>query len=707
MAPDILKPLEPIFYHNRPAILEGDVFSVLRQSPYVVRSFEFGLADGAVDCSQSYDTASSFADRFWELDHSMRDPVTPHDILLFDIKGSVFDQRLMSNVAQGKNIAFYIGVSMTDSSFVELIPNYNQDPSDEANPLVSLEIDQRKYLSINTDRDSKLALRTQGLNQTNAPFRMPRYMLRDAILRVRDCARSQGQEAYVNPWTQVAFQEWVPRMTTSSRFIKPLESTANFTAYEATMDLYRIIQSQQKTTGMLLDFVGLQPRVADFKLVELSQPPRQVFVQHKLHTKLLSSKNPFSSVNVVARRTAKNPQWYFSATNRFDFFFFQFMISDDPGHRTEFFFLPERVIPDSFFISTDTEQSFDRKDFLRFKIHMDDDHKWVFRLQEIIGQEIQPRKPGQRPLRRLAPIAGVDFELEAEAGMSAEPEMESDSEMHKAGEDDKHNPSVLDTTELQEIEGDWIDPTQPRALDVKALKQSHVRFFEEVMQQCAMRLEGLLVVLSSDHPCGDFAFCRYKWTDVERETYLTHGRTPRAAHHLHAIAPMVPIYLYSRHAGCSFEGPNLKPAVFRRLNACAVPSIMAWDLVGPDSLQSTPPILIPSEDMGITERQYQVFAKESEVKFGDHIGYTPSLSALLNSGRFAAEYSVAKVGPLVYGHNVWGEVWRVLNAFAGVDEFEHPAGMKRQPSVYRQPLRALHQQLAQEFHHLSSTATRR
>ncbi|TIA32243.1 hypothetical protein D6C78_08363 [Aureobasidium pullulans] len=322
MPSGILEKVEPLIYHNRSAVVEGDIFSVLAHSPYVIRSFEFGLADGALICNRSYDPDSSYADRFWEFDQASRDPNNANEILLFDAKGAVFDQKHLSNVAQGKHIAFYIGLCTADPSFVELIPNYLQNPDEQ--PIVALKKDQRRYLSINTDRDSKMAHRTQGLNQTNAPFRMPKSMLKEAVRRVRDCAKGRG--TYINLWTLVAFPDWNPQTTITSRFLKPLESTANFTAYEATMEIYRNIQSQRHVSGMLFDFVGLQPRVADFKFVVLSQAgpsaiipyrdSRQVFVQHKLHTKLLSKENRFDNVNVVARRQAKHRQYYFSATNR-------------------------------------------------------------------------------------------------------------------------------------------------------------------------------------------------------------------------------------------------------------------------------------------------------------------------------------------------------------------------------------------------------
>ncbi|THW33509.1 hypothetical protein D6D21_09968 [Aureobasidium pullulans] len=381
MSRSLLEEIEPIIYHNRSSVAEGDIFSVLAHSPFVIRAFEFGLADGALSCSSSFDTNSSYAERFWEFDQRSRMPECSDEVLLFDGKGAIFHQEHVTSMAQLKHVAFYIGLCTADPRFVELIPNYLQNPDDHAT--VSLQEDQRRYLSINTDRKARLPLRTQGLNQTNSPFRMPMRLLKLAIARVRECAL--GRNIYVNPWTMVSFPYWAPKTTSASRFLKPLESTAHFTAYEAAMEIYRGISSQSVLTGMFFDFAGLQPRLADFKLIlsgvgdgqfppEASPTcPRQVYVQHKVHSGLLSQKNRFERINVVARRKAKVLQYYFTATNRFDYFFFQFTVSDESSlcPRVEFFFLPERVIPDSFYTDEALELGFDRVEFRPYKYHMD------------------------------------------------------------------------------------------------------------------------------------------------------------------------------------------------------------------------------------------------------------------------------------------------------------------------------------------------
>lgn len=70
--PQSVRPLEvvDVLIKFRGALFEGDVFSVLWHLPFVIRSFEFALADGALDCNSSGedispdDSPSSWADRF-------------------------------------------------------------------------------------------------------------------------------------------------------------------------------------------------------------------------------------------------------------------------------------------------------------------------------------------------------------------------------------------------------------------------------------------------------------------------------------------------------------------------------------------------------------------------------------------------------------------------------------------------------------------
>ena len=51
-----------ILLKNRGARYEGDVFSVLRNESFVLRAYEFAVADGALDCTQAFNPESTYAD---------------------------------------------------------------------------------------------------------------------------------------------------------------------------------------------------------------------------------------------------------------------------------------------------------------------------------------------------------------------------------------------------------------------------------------------------------------------------------------------------------------------------------------------------------------------------------------------------------------------------------------------------------------------
>ena len=79
--------------------------------------------------------------------------------------------------------------------------------------------------------------------------------------------------------------------------------------------------------------------------------------------------------------------------------------------RVEFFFLPERVIPDSYYSSESRTADFeiaafnDGPDVLGrrgYRVHMDVDKRWIQHISDIIAENPQPRRAGERPLRRSA-----------------------------------------------------------------------------------------------------------------------------------------------------------------------------------------------------------------------------------------------------------------------------------------------------------------
>ena len=100
-----------------------------------------------------------------------------------------------------------------------------------------------------------------------------------------------------------------------------------------------------------------------------------------------------------------NLQW-----SSFDFLWFEFTFSRAPdaaGTQTIFYFLPESVLPDEFFLTTEKETSFARLEFAPYRISKDDDGDWVDQVRSIIIANRLPRRPGERPMRLEAPANEV------------------------------------------------------------------------------------------------------------------------------------------------------------------------------------------------------------------------------------------------------------------------------------------------------------
>lgn len=179
---------------SRGAVFEGDVFSVLRHCPFIVRAFEFALADGAINCTCGYSPTMTYAERVWEL--SQTQLLNESQLLLFDVKSNIGQnaekQIYFTNSRQRRDVAFYIGVCAADPSFVELIPNLHQETLAYTNAPFSESEENRKF-AINIAKVQVLPARTYGLNRWGEPYRMPLRLLPEAIKRVRFGASRVGQ----------------------------------------------------------------------------------------------------------------------------------------------------------------------------------------------------------------------------------------------------------------------------------------------------------------------------------------------------------------------------------------------------------------------------------------------------------------------------------------------------------------------------------
>lgn len=199
------------------------------------------------------------------------------------------------------------------------------------------------------------------------------------------------------------------------------------------------------------------------------------------------------------------------------------------------------------------------------------------------------------------------------------------------------------------------------------------------------------MVLPRSHPLGDFGFCLYQWSDEERQRHQEIPVPPRFIHNLPADTPFVPFSIFTRDLECDWQGPSLRAAKFRRLNACLEQKLLFIDLFGTDELEQARPFaVVPSEDIQPTEEQRDVFKRNLALPRGEFPHRTPSIHFLLSTGRNLADYCVGDNGPLVYGGYDWSKIWALLHSFCTSGVVEHPAGHVRAPHLYRHPLRTVY-----------------
>jgi len=286
--------LHSFIVHNRGAVAEANVLVNLLDLRYVLRSFEFALADAAIDCSTIATSPASFSERFWTIDEAFRKTYSEVEglpgnsalsLLLFDVKSKSSQeaegQIYPTTVRQRQVVCFYIAICTANSAFVEVFPNYYVGSATSSNDNPS------RTIAVNFSRKSVIHPRSyRYLSPCNAPYRMPQHLLPEAMHRIRQCAL--GGPIYVNPWTGAEFPTWRPQPIATHESMLPDEGTQHSSAYVGIADIWRGMRAawNQKRTPMRFEFVDVQPRLADFKLV-LPQPfptaqRRQYFVQYKI-----------------------------------------------------------------------------------------------------------------------------------------------------------------------------------------------------------------------------------------------------------------------------------------------------------------------------------------------------------------------------------------------------------------------------------------
>ena len=164
---------------------------------------------------------------------------------------------------------------------------------------------------------------------------------------------------------------------------------------------------------------------------------------------------------------------------RFDYLFYQFDYQNRPYRPyTQFFFLPEYEIPDSFYTSANKEESFDLPIFKKYLIHMDDDGGWVRRMWEVIHANPLPRRAGPRPTPSTTALNArsttqviTDSAVQSTATLNATSTTQTnlDSATRSSG------PAPL---QAGKVHG--------RHTYSEIIATSHVRLYKNIMRRCAV-----------------------------------------------------------------------------------------------------------------------------------------------------------------------------------------------------------------------------
>lgn len=310
----VLQLLTPLFLRDLGQTLEGDIFQALKQSPHVVRSLEFALADGAIDCSRARPTNMSYAERLMHIFSFEPDEEIMSEIVLFDVKSSSTDDEESHRVyktveGQRRRVGFWVCISAADPHWVDVIPNRHQDAEAlaEFDPEEDLQGD-RNDETINAWRDSRLhSAAHRFLDPCATPYRMPLVLLPLAIDLIRRCALGLGD--FTNPWSGVTFRNWRPITTRRTEWLKPMESTAHYTSFE---DAWEVFKGFRSCASMKFDLVGLQPSLADYKLCRtVDRRVLQTFVQAKGEGRIRGQQNKLDKVCAV-----RKGRYYFDVRDR-------------------------------------------------------------------------------------------------------------------------------------------------------------------------------------------------------------------------------------------------------------------------------------------------------------------------------------------------------------------------------------------------------
>jgi hypothetical protein len=318
-----LEALSAFISRRRGTFNEAELFHAVRDCGFVFRSFEFARVDGAVLATNgAAPVAGNYTERFWDLNELVR--MTRGSIehrarklVLFDVKSCTSEraehQIYITTIWQQEQTGFYLATCPVDPNFVEIFPNRFAKHHATA-------LDGRK-VAVNESRKAMVPPSAYGfLSPCNSGYRMPLSLLPQAIENIRRCAQGDGD--YINPWTGVQFTGWKPHTVCDNESLAPTEDSQHYTSFKGLLELWRGFRVAQSRDNLdiELEFVNLQPQLADFKLL-LPEPHnptrrRQVFIQYKIDGLYRSPANTLTKVAIARNQRKGRINYYFTEFER-------------------------------------------------------------------------------------------------------------------------------------------------------------------------------------------------------------------------------------------------------------------------------------------------------------------------------------------------------------------------------------------------------
>jgi hypothetical protein len=186
------------------ARFEAELFAAILDCPFVIRSFEFAPADGALFATINVDPPTrTCSERFWELNKEGRRTRYTDRKLDAGVKSTasfrVEDQIYITPIRQQERVAFYVGVCASQPACVDLILNNRTAQASTVS-------NDARYVAVNVSRKSFLPPPAYCfLSPCNSPIGcqsicFPKYLCAfKSVPKIMHLAQLPGQMS--NSWT--------------------------------------------------------------------------------------------------------------------------------------------------------------------------------------------------------------------------------------------------------------------------------------------------------------------------------------------------------------------------------------------------------------------------------------------------------------------------------------------------------------------------